>query len=319
MTDRRRPGREWQVAAEEAGTRLDVFLSDAGRAGSRGRATRALTRGQVFLNDREATPAEAGQRLTTRDKVRLWLDRPGSAARRTFERSVGPLDVIYEDAALLVINKPPGLLAVPLPRKADEPAVTDYLERHLRSRGKQQPRVVHRIDRDTSGLIVVARTSSAAQALKGQFERHEADRVYRAVVYGHPTPTSGTWRDRLAWDDRVLVQKAVSPRDPRGREAISHYTVIESFAASALIEVRLVTGKRNQIRLQALLRGHPLVGEQRYTAASSDREEIPFKRQALHAWKLGFRHPTDGRPMTFEAPLPDDMRGLLRRLRRSRL
>src|SRR5262249_36629318 len=152
----------------------------------------------------------------------------------------------------------------------------DYLERHLRSRGKQQPQVVHRIDRDTSGLLVVARTGPAAAALKGQFEARETERVYQAVVYGHPAPESGTWRDRLAWDGRIRLQKAVSSRDPRGGEAVSRYTVLERFADSALVEVRLVTGKRNQIRLQAQLRGHPLVGEQRYTIEGADHVEIPF-------------------------------------------
>lgn len=315
MTDPRRPGREWLVDAGDAGTRLDAFLAAEDRAGSRGRATRAITRGQVFLNDREATTADGGQRLSARDRVRLWLDRPGSATRRASVRSVGPLEILYEDAALLVINKPAGLLSVPLPRKPDEPAVTDYLERHLRSRGKQQPQVVHRIDRDTSGLLVVARTGPAAGALKAQFEARETERVYQAVVYGHPAPESGTWRDRLAWDDRIMLQKAVSSRDRHGSDAVSRYTLIEQFEESALIEVRLVTGKRNQIRLQAQLHGHPLVGEQRYTLADEGREEIPFRRQALHAWKLGFRHPTDGRPMQFEAPLPSDMKKLIRRLR----
>ncbi len=317
MTDRRRPGVEWQVAGADAGMRLDAFLAVEGRAGSRGRATRAITRGQVFLNDSEATTADAGQRLALNDRVRLWLDRPGSATRRSSARSVGPLEILYEDAALLVINKPAGLLSVPLPRKAEEPAVTDYLEQHLRSRGKQQPQVVHRIDRDTSGLLVVARTGPAAGALKAQFEAREAERVYQAVVYGHPAPASGTWRDRIAWDDRIMLQKAVPAGDRRGSDAMSQYTVIEEFEDSALVEVRLVSGKRNQIRLQAQLRGHPLVGEQRYTVDGDGREEIPFKRQALHAWKLGFRHPTDGRALTFEAPLPIDMAKLIRRLRHS--
>jgi 23S rRNA pseudouridine1911/1915/1917 synthase len=315
MTERRRPGEEWQVVVADAGTRLDAFLAIEGRAGSRGRAARAITRGQVFLNDREATSADAGQRLALHDRVRLWLDRPGSATRRSSVRSVGPLEILYEDAALLVINKPAGLLSVPLPRKADEPAVTDYLEGHLRSRGKQVPQVVHRIDRDTSGLLVVARTGPAAGALKAQFEAREAERVYQAVVYGHPAPASGTWRDRIAWDDRIMLQKAVSSRDRHGSDAVSRYTVVEEFVDSALVEVQLVSGKRNQIRLQAQLRGHPLVGEQRYTVDDADRVEIPFKRQALHAWKLGFRHPTDGRALAFEAPLPTDMAKLIRRLR----
>jgi 23S rRNA pseudouridine1911/1915/1917 synthase len=317
MTDRKSPGREWHVAAAEAGMRLDAFLATEDRAGSRSRASRALTRGQVFVNDREATPADAGHGVRPRDRVRLWLDRPGSATRRASPRSVGPLEILYEDAALLVINKPAGLLSVPLPRKADEPAVTDYLEQHLRSRGKQQPQVVHRIDRDTSGLLVVARTGPAAGRLKAQFEAREAERVYQAVVTGHPTPESGVWRDRIAWDDRIMLQKVVSPNDRRGAEAISRYTVLERFEASALLEVRLVTGKRNQIRLQALLHGHPLVGEQRYTIEGDEDEAIAFKRQALHAWKLGFRHPTDGRALTFEAPLPGDMKRLLRRLRQA--
>jgi 23S rRNA pseudouridine1911/1915/1917 synthase len=107
----------------------------------------------------------------------------------------------------------------------------------------------------------------------------------------------------------------VSSRDRHGSDAVSRYTVVEEFVDSALVEVQLVSGKRNQIRLQAQLRGHPLVGEQRYTVDDADRVEIPFKRQALHAWKLGFRHPTDGRALAFEAPLPTDMAKLIRRLR----
>jgi 23S rRNA pseudouridine1911/1915/1917 synthase len=314
MTDSRRHGQQWRVAASDAGARLDVFLAALERVGSRGRAARALSRGQVFVNDKEVGPTDAARRLSTKDTVRLWLDRPGSATKRSFTQAIGPLELLYEDAALIVVNKPAGVLAVPLPRKPDELAVTDYLERHLRSRGKQQPRVVHRIDRDTSGLIVVARTSAAAHALKAQFERREAERVYQAVVYGHPEPASGIWRDRMAWDDRTLLQKAVSPRDPKGSDAASLYKVIERFERSALVEVRLISGKRNQIRLQASLRGHPLVGEQRYTV-EVDGPEIPFKRQALHAWKLGFRHPTDGRALSFEAPIPPDMRRLINRLR----
>ena len=140
MTDRRRPGTEWQVVDADAGMRLDAFLAVEGRAGSRGRATRAITRGQVFLNDREATTADAGQRLAARDRVRLGSigpgPRPGDRVSGQWARSRSS----DEDTALLVINKPAGLLSVPLPRKAEEPAVTDYLERHLRSRGNNNPR-----------------------------------------------------------------------------------------------------------------------------------------------------------------------------------
>jgi 23S rRNA pseudouridine1911/1915/1917 synthase len=154
--------------------------------------------------------------------------------------------------------------------------------------------------------------------LKGQFKRHLPERVYQAVVYGHPSPPSGTWRDHLVWDDRSLIQKETHPRDPRGKEAISHYKVLEPLKGAALIEVRLVTGRRNQIRIQARLRGHTLVGEQRYTYGPDTLRSIAFPRQALHAHRLAFKHPVDGRELRFEAPLPQDLVELIARLKPSR-
>ena len=136
------------------------------------------------------------------------------------------------------------------------------------------------------------------------------------MVYGHPHPPAGTWRDHLVWDQDALIQKETSPRDPRGKEAASEYRVIESFRDASLIEVRLVTGKRNQIRLQARLRGHMLVGERRYVFGPDHLRSINFPRQALHAFRLSFRHPFDGRVMEFEAPMPADMADLITRLGR---
>ena len=164
--------------------------------------------------------------------------------------------------------------------------------------------------------MVFAKHATAQKRLRDQFKRHEPERVYLAVVYGRPNPPSGTWRDTLVWDDTALIQKETHPRDPRGKEAISHYEVIESFDGASLVEVRLVTGKRNQIRIQARLRGHTLVGEQRYVYGPDTLRPIAFPRQALHAFRLAFAHPVDGRPMQFEAPVPADMRELLARLRR---
>jgi 23S rRNA pseudouridine1911/1915/1917 synthase len=193
--------------------------------------------------------------------------------------------------------------------------VYDHVEQHLRTRGKRRPFVVHRIDRDTSGLVVFATNPRAQLRLKDQFRRREPDRVYLAVVYGHPDPPEGTWRDHLAWDEAALIQKETHPRDPRAKEAISDYRVLESFADASLVEVRLHTGKRNQIRLQARLRGHMLIGEQRYVYGPDALRPVAFPRQALHAWRLAFRHPDDGRPLSFEAPLPDDLERLLAHLR----
>jgi 23S rRNA pseudouridine1911/1915/1917 synthase len=311
---------EWTLGADDAGIRLDKYLAAEGRAGSRARAAAALERGKVFLNHREVTLADAATRLSAGDVVRLWADRPGTAKRAPPFAAGRDLPIVYEDDALIVLNKPPGLLAVPLPprRRFDAPSVFEDLTRYLHSRGRRRPFVVHRIDRDTSGLVLFAKSEAAQQALKAQFLRHEPERVYRAVVYGRPSPAEGTWRDHLVWDLKALIQKETHPRDPRGKEAISHYRVVEPLGAASLIEVRLVTGKRNQIRIQARLRGHTLVGERRYTYGPDTLRTIAFPRQALHAYRLAFRHPADDRELRFEAPLPDDLVALVERLRAHR-
>ena len=307
---------EWTAGADASATRLDKFLAARERLGSRARAVTAIARGKVFVNGVEAGADAAGTRLHAGDVVRVWMDRPGTAKRRP---AIGPsrdLRIIYEDDALLVLNKPAGLLVVPLERRSDAPSVYEEIKDHLRTRGQRRPFVVHRIDRDTSGLVVFAKRADAQARLKEQFKRHEPERVYRAVIYGHPHPPAGTWRDHLVWDQDALIQKETSARDPRGKEAASEYRVIESFRDASLIEVRLVTGKRNQIRLQARLRGHMLVGERRYVFGPDHLRSINFPRQALHAFRLSFRHPFDGRVMEFEAPMPADMADLIARLGR---
>jgi 23S rRNA pseudouridine1911/1915/1917 synthase len=309
-------GQTWVVTADEAGVRLDKYLSDASRLQSRGRAVEALERGKVFVNGIQATHAEAARRLVEGDAVRLWIDRPGSA-RRVAQRPARPgeLSILYEDDAIVVVDKPPGLLTVPLPRREAAPSVEDMLREYFRSKVRRRPLVVHRIDRDTSGLVMFAVRADAQSRLKDQFRRRTAERVYRAVVYGVPVPEQGTWRDNLVWDPDALIQKETHPNDPHGSPAECHYRVVESFGRASLLEIGLVTGRRNQIRLQARLRGHMLVGEQRYVYGPQELRPIQFPRQALHAWSLGFSHPATGRPMRFQAPLPADMAGLVDFLR----
>jgi 23S rRNA pseudouridine1911/1915/1917 synthase len=310
---------DWIVGGDEAGLRLDKFLAAPDRAGSRPKAAAALERGKVFVNDREMTLADAAARVKIGDAVRLWMDRPGSAKRRPSplgdERD---LPIVYEDDAVIVLNKPAGLLAVPLPlqRRNEARSVFEDLKVYLSRRGRRRPFVVHRIDRDTSGLVLFAKAEGAQLALKEQFKRHLPERVYQAVVYGVPSPSSGTWRDHLVWDTKALIQKETSSRDPRGKEAISRYRVIETLTGASVIEVSLVTGKRNQIRIQARLRGHTLVGEVRYVYGPEDLRPIAFPRQALHAHRLTFRHPADDREMRFEVPLPEDITALIAQLRR---
>jgi 23S rRNA pseudouridine1911/1915/1917 synthase len=307
---------EWTVVGGDAGQRLDKFLAAAGRLASRARAVTALERGKIYLNGREASLADAAYRLSSGDVVRVWMDRPGSARRKPRPGPVGDLDIVYEDDTLIVVNKPAGILSVPLERKADAPSVYELVEDHFRSHGKRRPLVVHRIDQDTSGLVVFAKHGEGQRRLKAQFARREPERVYLAAVYGHPSPPSGTWRDTLVWDTKALIQKQTHPRDPSGMEAVSEYHTVERFRDASLLEVRLHTGRRNQIRIQARLRGHTLIGEERYVFGPDTLRTIPFQRQALHALRLGFDHPSDGRELLFEAPLPADFQDLLTRLRR---
>lgn len=311
-------GTTWDVRASEAGHRLDKFLADAQRLGSRARAMTALDKGKVFVNDAEAGRADAGRRLAGGDRVRVWMDRPGSArARPAGSQIAGDVDIVFEDASLIVINKPAGLLSVPLERKSGAPSAFDRIERHLRPSGKKRPLVVHRIDQDTSGLVVFAKDPDAQARLKAQFKRRQPERVYLAVVYGHPDPPAGEWRDHLVWDEKALIQKQTHPRDPSAQEAISTYRVVQRFKNASLIEVRLQSGRRNQIRIQARLRGHTLVGEKRYTFGPDDMRSIQFERHALHAWRLTFDHPADGRRLQFEAPPPPDFAALVTRLART--
>jgi 23S rRNA pseudouridine1911/1915/1917 synthase len=307
---------DWTVSAADAGQRLDKFLAAGDRLGSRRRASVALDRGKVFVNDAEAAPEAGATRLGTGDRVRVWMDRPGSARSRTPTRA-GDLKILHEDDALLVLDKPAGLLAVPLERKEHADSVFDQLVVHMRPQGKRKPLVVHRIDRDTSGLVVFAKTLLAQRVLREQFKRHEVERVYRAVVYGHPNPPAGAWRDRLVWDQRALIQKETHPRDPKGKDAVCRYETLERFEGTSLIEVRLETGKRNQIRLQARLRGHTLVGETRYVYGPDELRPIDFGRQALHAFRLAFVHPLTGHALRFEAPIPADFAELVSALRSS--
>ena len=308
---------KWTVGAAEAGLRLDTFLAVGERLGSRSRALAAIERGKVFVNDEEASAADAARRLSALDRVRVWMDRPGTAKRRPGPHQADALDILYEDDDLIAVNKPPGLLSVPLERKAGEESVFDQIDRHLRSHRARRPFTVHRIDRDTSGVVAFAKHAAAHAALKQQFLRHEPERVYQAIVYGHPTPPSGTWRDTLVWDRRSLIQKETHPRDPRGKDAICEYRVIERYTDTSFIEVRLVTGKRNQIHIQARLRGHTLVGERRYVFGPAELRPIDFSRQALHAARLTVSHPSTGRALTFEAPMPQDMKELIAAFRAS--
>jgi 23S rRNA pseudouridine1911/1915/1917 synthase len=320
-----RGGDAWTVAIDAAGQRLDKFLADPARAGSRSRASDALARGRVFVNDVEAAPADGARVVAAGDVVRLWRDRPGSAARRVAPtRPRDGLETLHEDDALIVVNKPAGMLTVPLddapPAGAgDTASVLERLQQRFRSHGGRQPLVVHRIDRDTSGCVVFALTARARAALTAQFAERTPERVYTAIVHGRPRPEAGTWHDRLVWDDDACLQRTARPDDREVVDAISDYRLVEAFATASRLEIRLQTGRQGQIRAQAMLHGHALLGDRRYRPRGGVADGVPaFPRQALHAERLAFVHPDGVARVDVRAPLPPDLDKLLARLRTMR-
>lgn len=307
-------GEEWQVLAEDGGQRLDKWLAAPGRLGSRSKALQAIERGKVFVDDTEQGTNDSSRKVVAGERIRVWHDRPGSATKRYFERHDSGLHIIYEDQSLIVINKPAGLLTVPLATQPGEPSLFDQVQNHLRSARKVTLLVVHRIDRDTSGLVVFAKTPAAMSSLKDQFERRRPERLYLAYVCGVPREDSGSWNDMLVWDQDELRQKP-APADKSDRLGVAkpatlHWRVVERFERAALLEFRLVTGKRNQIRIQAALHHHPLIGERMYRDGMPVDSMINFTRQALHAWKLVLEHPATKQKIRFEAPVPADLQAL---------
>ena len=246
-----------------------------------------------------------------------------------------PLDVLFEDRHLIVINKPPGMVVHPAQGNWTGTLVNALIAHCGESLsgigGVKRPGIVHRLDKDTSGVMVVAKTDAAHQGLSEQFAAHGRDgrlqRAYRALIWGRPERANGTISLPLARSATNKLKMAVAKN---GKEAVTHYQVIETLPAKGeptLVDCFLETGRTHQIRVHMAHSGHPLLGDMTYGSgyAASARKLTPaqqqalqdFGRQALHAWLLGFEHPISGKPMEFEAPLPADMETLVSALRKN--
>jgi 23S rRNA pseudouridine1911/1915/1917 synthase len=244
-----------------------------------------LERGRVRVNG--AVVRRGDTRIRPGDRVELGAPPPAPIP--------APLRLVHEDADCLVIDKPAGMLTI---ADASERERTAYrlLRDWMQGRGAGRVFIVHRLDRETSGLLVVARTGKAKDILQEQFRARTVERVYAACVEGHVRQDSGTLSSRLMEDRSLRVRPA---RDARhGREAITRYRVVDRRADSTLLDLTLVTGRRGQIRAQLAELGHPIVGDRAY---GSRRD--PLRRVCLHARRLGFVHP-DGRRLVFESPPP---------------
>jgi len=241
-----------------------------------------------------------------------------------------PLDIHYEDAYLVVVDKPAGLVVHPAPGNPDRTLVNALLAHcgdSLSGIGNaRRPGIVHRLDKDTSGLLVVAKTESAHHGLSRLFAAHDIDRAYRALVWGTPMPPAGEISGDIGRS--AVDRKKMAVVERGGRTALTRYHVKEAFGGASLVECRLGTGRTHQIRVHMAAKGHPVVGDPLYGGRRGRKVRgvddeartalTRFPRQALHAWRLGFRHPVTGAALAFESDLPCDMEALLTCLRRTR-
>jgi 23S rRNA pseudouridine1911/1915/1917 synthase len=255
-------------------------------------------------------PGDFARRLKAGERYEVAWDPATRYHERPAERPGRGYDVLFRDDAVIVIDKGPEVLSVPTALRSEDSLLERLLESE-RGRGLRHAEVfpVHRLDRDTSGLLLFARTGPALGALKEQFADRSLERRYLAVVEGRLEQDRGRFESRVVEDLRTL--KVRSTRSPgKGREAVTEWEVGERLPGATVVKVRLETGRKNQIRVHFAEAKHPIVGDRRY--GSSSRH---IRRTALHAMRLSFVHPTTGRTVSFESPLPADIRDLIRRLR----
>jgi 23S rRNA pseudouridine1911/1915/1917 synthase len=305
---------ELVVAAEDAGKRLDVWLAGALSHVSRARIQELIRNGQIRLDGslpRSSTKVRAGQTAS------VLVPAPVEAVPRPEDI---PIDVVYEDAHLLVVNKPAGLVVHPgagTPRGTLVNALLGRVRDLSGVGGVLRPGIVHRLDRGTSGLLVVAKDDATHRALAAQFAGRSVEKEYLALVVGVPRARAGELRTPIGRDP--VHRQRMSVRSKMGREARTSWRLEEAFDGAALLRVRIHTGRTHQIRVHLASSGHPVAGDTTY-GSHSRREPTrdalrELTRPALHASRLSFVHPSSGERVSFEAPLPADLEHVLARLR----
>jgi 23S rRNA pseudouridine1911/1915/1917 synthase len=286
------------VPEAAAGERLDVFL--AGAVGSRTRAQRLIDAGRVTV-DGAARPKRhvlAGGEVVT-------VDEP--APEPVADVPPAPFRVAYEDEHLLVIDKPAGVVVHPGHGHAQGTLVQALAGRVAGGSDPERPGVVHRLDRDTSGLLVLARSEPVHAALAALLRERRIAREYLGLVQGRPPARTGTIDAPLGRDRRVRTRMSTDTDDPR--PAVTHFETVGAYAETTLLRVRLETGRTHQIRAHLLAIGHPVVGDPEYGGSL----RLPgLERQFLHSARIAFAHPVSGAPVEVRAPLPEDLREALR-------
>ena len=307
--------------------RIDKFLSRRMGQVSRNRLQNAAHAGYLQVNDKAVRP---NYKIKPGDLISLVLPQPPRDTQAQPEDI--PLEILYEDERILLVNKPAGLVVHPGVGNPSGTLVNGLLHHFgqlppAKGRGAGvRPGLVHRIDKDTSGVLVVAKEEYSLSHLAGQFARHSITRSYKALVWGDIKADSGTIDIPIGRDPRFRQRQAAFPDRTQGKEAITHYTVLERLIYATLVECRLETGRTHQIRVHMKHLGHPLFADETYggkriVAGPSFTRFRQFvqntfqvlNRQALHAATLGFLHPQNSEKMHFEAPLPEDFRKGLER------
>ena len=296
--------RRLEAAPEDAGRRLDHFLAPFLQEFSRASLQRMIRCGAVLVNGEKVRPS---RRMRPGDAVSVEVPR---IVPLTVEPEEIPLDILMEDAAFAVINKPAGLAVHP-GRGRLSGTLANALAHHFaelsRKGGAYRPGIVHRLDMDTSGVMVVAKTEAAHMALSAAFKARTVAKLYRAIVYGDPAHEEDRIEAPLGRD--LAHPERMAVRHDGGRDAITDICLIERFGAAAHVEASPLTGRTHQIRVHLASRGHPILGDPIYARRRTPPVETP--RLMLHAWRLTFPHPESGEPIEAEAPLPEDLKAVL--------
>jgi 23S rRNA pseudouridine1911/1915/1917 synthase len=293
---------------ERGDERLDKTITDCVPGLSRATAQRLIKDGAVAVNGRPSKPsyrAQVGDEVT----VRIPAELPAQVLAEDI-----PLDVIYEDETMLVVNKPAGMVVHPTPGHTGGTLVNALLARCPQIGdvgGAQRGGIVHRLDRDTSGLLLIAKDEATHAALQQQFKRRQVAKTYLALVEGRMHPREGIIEAPVGRSKRQRLKMAVVRS---GREARTTYRAVEYFAEHTLLEVRPHTGRTHQIRVHLAWMGYPVVGDEVY---GYRRQRLLRGRHFLHAARLRFTHPATGEKMEFESPLPPELAAVLKRLRRT--
>lgn len=296
-----------KATSASAGQRLDVWLEKRIEDLSRSRIQDLIREGHITLDGRAV---KAHQKISEGMVVTVNIPPPVEAS--AVAENI-PIDVIHEDKDIIVVNKQPGLVVHPAAGHARGTLVNALLFhcKDLGSIGGEiRPGIVHRLDRDTSGVMVAAKNDNSLEFLVNQFRSGEVSKEYAAIVHGRPRPSKGTVETLIGRSTRDRKKMSASPA--RGRKAITHYEVTETFEETSLLRVRPHTGRTHQIRVHMAHAGHPVVGDGTYGRRHAATAAM---RQMLHAKTLAFRHPGNGDEVTFHAPLPLDMLELIEELR----